>query len=239
MAAYKPIKNSFVAGELSPRMEGRDDLEQYHQGMRVALNGIVLPHGGFMRRSGSHFVATTKTQSENSVLIPFQFSTEQAYMCEFGDLYARFYVNEGQLDSGGPVEIVTPYLHTELRDLQFTQEADIMWVVHPNHPPYKLTRTSVTAFSFTKVLWTDGRAPMRAKNTSAITVTVTGAGPFTLTASAALWITAGSLFDDIERTVRIKETTEGWLRITSIASSTGATAVLDGGTLPRTSATTD
>ena len=239
MAAYKPIKNSFVAGELSPRMEGRDDLEQYHQGMRVALNGIVLPHGGFLRRSGTHFVATTKTQSENAVLIPFQFSTEQAYMCEFGDLYARFYVNEGQLDSGGPVEVVTPYLHTELRDLQFTQEADIMWVVHPNHPPYKLTRTSLTAFSFTKVLWTDGRAPMRASNVSAITITVTGAGPFTLTASAPLWVTAGSLFDDVERTVRIKETAdEGWFRITSIGSSTVATADKDGGATP-TGATTD
>ena len=239
MAAYKPIKNSFVAGELSPRMEGRDDLEQYHQGMRQALNGIVLPHGGFMQRSGTQFVAETETMTENSVLIPFQFSTEQAYICEFGDLYARFYTNEGQLISGTPVEVVTPYLHTELRDLQFTQEADVMWVVHPNHPPYKLTRTTATTFSFTKVLWLDGRAPMRASNVGAVTVTVTGVGPYTLTASAALWVEATDLFDDIERTIRIKETAdEGWFRITSIASTTVATADLDGGAAP-TGATTD
>ena len=239
MSVFKPIKNSFVAGELSPRMEGRDDLEQYHQGMRQALNGIVLPHGGFLRRSGTRFVAETETMSENSVLIPFLFSTEQAYMCEFGNLYARFYTNEGQLISGTPVEVVTPYLHTELRDLQFTQEADVMYVVHPKHPPYKLTRTSATSFSFTKVLWVDGRAPMRASNISAITVAVTGAGPYTLTASAALWVVAGDPFDDIERTVRIKSTNEGWMRITSVTSTTVATAVLDGGTLPAVTATTD
>jgi len=241
MSVFKPIKNSFVAGELSPRMEGRDDLEQYHQGMRQALNGIVLPHGGFLRRSGTRFVAETETMTESSVLIPFQFSTEQAYMCEFGDLYARFYTNEGRLENppGTPVTVVTPYLHTELRDLQFTQEADVMYVVHPNHPPYKLTRTTATSFSFTKVLWIDGRAPMRASHNGTLTITVTGTGPYTLTAASPLWTTAASLFDDIERTIRIKETNEGWFRITSIGSTTVATATLDGGTAPTTTPTTD
>ncbi|NIR36921.1 MAG: hypothetical protein GWN71_15060, partial [Gammaproteobacteria bacterium] len=73
MARFNPIQNSFVAGEISPRLEGRDNLEQYFQAMRQALNGVVLPHGGFMRRSGSRFVARVKDQSKRPRLVPFIF----------------------------------------------------------------------------------------------------------------------------------------------------------------------
>lgn len=235
MARVNPKQVAFVSGELSPRLEARDDIVQYTQGVRQSLNWIALPHGGAMHRSGSHFVAEVKDSSELTRLIPFEVSVEQAYVVEFGDTYARFYANEGQVISGTPVEVVTPYLHTELRDLQFAQEADVAYFVHPKHPLYKLSRTSLTSFTFTKVAFVDGKAPLRDVNKTTTTITVTGSGPYTLTASAAAFDTA----NDTGRAVRVDDATnEAWFEITSLSSTTVATADLKSGTAPA-GATTD
>lgn len=234
MARYGPIKNSFVAGELSPRLEGRDDLDQYFQGMRQAVNGIVLPHGGFMRRSGTHFVEEVKNSAHACRLIPFEYNDENVYVCEFGDTYARFYTNEGRLESGGsPVEVATPYLNTEVSKLQFAQEADLMYIIHPNHPPYKLTRTSLTSFTLTKVAFKDGKAPLRSVNGSSTTVTISGSGPYTLTWSASIGLTTA---DDVGRAVRINDAGQIWFEITAVSSGSVATATLKSGTVPGTPA---
>ncbi len=230
MSRYNPIQSSFVSGELSPRLEARDDLAQYLVGMRQALNGIVLPHGGFMRRTGTRFAAEVKTSSKRVRLVPFEFSTAQAYVCEFGDIYTRFYTNEGRLESppGTPVEVVSPFVEADVPSLQHTQEADVMWVVHPNYHPYKLSRTSATTFTLTRVVWRDGHAPLRAKNLDATnTLTVTGSGPYTLT-----WVSnpvAGGLVSgtDVGRAVRTTDgTDESWFEITSVSSALIAVADL-------------
>ncbi len=44
-------------------------------------------------------------------------------------------------------EIESPYQAGELYDLQFAQDADTMWIVHPNHQPRKLTRTAHTTWT--------------------------------------------------------------------------------------------
>lgn len=230
MARYAPIKNSFVAGELSPRLEGRDDLDQYFQGMRQAVNGVVLPHGGFMRRSGTRYVAAVKNSAHNARLVPWEYNDEQAYVLEFGDLYVRFYADEGVVESGGsPVEVVTPYLHTEVGDIQFAQEADVVYLVHQNHPPYKLTRTAATTFTLTEVAFVDGKAPLRSVNVAATTVLISGAGPYTLTWSASIGLTTAA---DVGRAVRINDGGEIWFEITAVTSTSVATATLKSGSVP-------
>ena len=44
-------------------------------------------------------------------------------------------------------EITTPYLTAELFGVQYAQNNDVLYLVHPNWAPRKLTRTSATAFS--------------------------------------------------------------------------------------------
>lgn len=39
--------------------------------------------------------------------------------------------------------LVTPYQQSELRDVQYTQSADVMTLVHPDHPPRELQRLAV------------------------------------------------------------------------------------------------
>lgn len=82
-------------------------------------------------------------------LVPFEFSTEQAYVLEFTDHNIRIYKDGGIVvdDDGNPVEIESPYKASDLENLRFTQSADIMYFVHPEVQPYKLSRTSHTNWS--------------------------------------------------------------------------------------------
>lgn len=95
MTKASPIQNSFNAGELSRRLEGRTDLEKYRSGCRTLENFIPMVHGGLIKRSGTRFVKEVKTSADGTILVPFEFSTTQAYILEFGDLYMRVYKDNG------------------------------------------------------------------------------------------------------------------------------------------------
>jgi len=95
-----PLKPSFNAGELSERLSARTDFDKYNNGASVLENMIPLSEGGAMRRPGTRYVATTKTQTEASDLKPFKFSTTQSYMTEFGSNYIRFFKDQGQISAG-------------------------------------------------------------------------------------------------------------------------------------------
>ena len=91
---------SFTAGELSPRMEGRTDFAKYFNGCTILENFVVLPHGPVTRRPGTYHVSQVKTSANSTRLIPFEFSTTQTYMLEFGNLYIRFFKDNGQITEG-------------------------------------------------------------------------------------------------------------------------------------------
>jgi hypothetical protein len=97
VSRWKPAINSFTAGELSPRLEGRVDLSQYSQGCRLVENAVILPHGGLSRRSGSRFAEEVKNSADQGRVVPFVAFEDAAYVIEAGNLYFRFYNNEGQV----------------------------------------------------------------------------------------------------------------------------------------------
>lgn len=125
-------QTNFTAGEVSPKCYGRVDVSRYQNGAAAMPNCLVNIHGGAERRPGSIFIAPTKDSSKRSRLVPFIFSTTQAYVLEFGHLYMRVYLqSSGQILSGGvPYEIATPYTEAMLPDLDYTQGADTMFIFH-------------------------------------------------------------------------------------------------------------
>ena len=227
MARVSPITTNFTAGELSPQLEGRVDFNKYFNGLSEFLNFTAKPHGGAVRRSGFRHVAAVKTAGQATRLIPFEFSTVQAYVIEMGDQYMRFYRNEGQIVDGGAVEVATPYLEAELFDVQFAQSADVLYLVHPNHEPRKLERTSHTSWTLSVIDFTDG--PYRDDNTTATTLNpsaATGTG-ITITASAVTGINGGDGFKitDVGRLVALEHSgTWGYAKITGFTSTTVVTA---------------
>ena len=110
MARDNIILTNFTAGELSPRLEGRTDISKYANGCRILENCITMPHGGATKRPGTIFINGVKIPAKTTVLIPFEFSTLQAYMMELGDKYIRFYMDQGLIVTAYTAWVTaTPY----------------------------------------------------------------------------------------------------------------------------------
>jgi hypothetical protein len=227
MARVAVQLTNFTGGELSPRLDGRNDLAKYSSGCSTLENLIVYPHGSAARRPGTNFVAAVKDSTKKTRLIPFEFSTTQTYMLEFGNQYIRFYKDNGQILSGGSAyEISSPYLEAELFDLKFAQSADVMYICHPNHEVEKLSRTGHTSWSLTDVDFTNG--PYLDTNISTTTLNpgshTVGTG-VALVASAVTGINNGSGFvsTDVGRLVRFRD---GYGKITGVTDTTNATITI-------------
>jgi hypothetical protein len=88
---------SFVSGEFSPKMDGRSDFDKYSSGTKTLENFLIHPQGAATRRVGTQFIAEVKDSTKKTRLIPFEFSTTQTYILEFGDQYIRFFKDKGQI----------------------------------------------------------------------------------------------------------------------------------------------
>ena len=207
---------SFVSGEFGNKLTGRTDFEKYQSAAKKLENFLIHPQGAATRRVGTQYIASVKTSSNKTRLIPFEFSTTQTYILEFGNNYIRFFKDKGQILSGGsPYEISTPYLTAELFDIKFAQSADVMYLVHPNHETMKLSRTGHTSWSLDEIEFTDG--PYLATNSTSTTMTpgaTTGTG-ITLTASGNVFVST-----DVGRLINFSN---GYAKITAYSSATSVT----------------
>lgn len=203
-----PMLSSFNAGELSQNLDGRTDLQKYFSGCHRIEGFLPLVQGPAVRRGGSRYVAELKTSLKRAWLIKFEFSATQAFILEFGDLYVRFYTQEGVLLSGGfPYEIVSPYALADLTNsdgtcaLKIEQSGDVLYIANQyrTYEPRKLTRVANTNWVFST--YQPNQGPFLEQNSaSATTITSSAAtGAVTLTASAALFVVT-----DIGRLVRLQ-----------------------------------
>jgi hypothetical protein len=184
MPRASTLLSTFNAGEWSPDLFGRVDLQKYDNSCRLVQNFILTAQGPALRRPGTRFVAAAKTNGPIR-LIPFEFSTEQAYVIEAGANYFRFFKDRGRIEqpAGAPVELSTPYTAAELPGLKWAQSADVLYLCHPNHQPQKLSRLSHTSWTLTPFEGKDG--PYLEENSGGITLApsaTTGSG-ITITAA--------------------------------------------------------
>lgn len=137
------IQPSFAAGELSPNLYSRVDLDKFHTGAATLRNMIVDYRGGVSSRAGTAFIAKAFNQNAFSKvrLVKFEFSVTQTYVLELGNNYMQVYQNGGQVQKdGGPYRLATPWTGPDLALLKFAQSNDVITIVNPNHPPYNLSR---------------------------------------------------------------------------------------------------
>lgn len=211
---------SFNGGELSPRMRGRFDLPAYTNGASQMENFIPRVQGPITRRSGTRYVAEVKDSDDLAVLIPFVVSTEASYIIEAGPLYFRFYTQEARLENppGTPVEVVTPYTAAQIEDVRWAQSADVLYLVHPEHEPRKLERTTPTTFTLSLVDFQDGPyLDQNTDDTKELTASAT-TGSITITATGHTPFLSGR---DEGRLVWIADqTASGYATITSVSSTT-------------------
>lgn len=103
------VQQSFNAGAWSPRLDGRSDLEKYYSACRISDNMIPTRYGPSERRPGLYYVAEVKDSSKKTRLLPFKYSTVQAYIIEAGDEYMRFYKDRGQIITGVGTEDLSAF----------------------------------------------------------------------------------------------------------------------------------
>lgn len=183
------LQPSMSGGELAPSLASRVDLARYLTSLKTCRNFIVRHYGGVTNRAGTRFISEVKASNKKHRLVPFEFSTEQTYILEFGHFTLRIYKDGGIVESspGVPVEIATPYAEVDLPDLNWTQSADVLTVVHPLHHPRQIGRTSHTAWTVTPFANKNG--PFLDLNVDdAINVKASATtGAVTLTASAGIF----------------------------------------------------
>lgn len=291
------LTQKFNAGEMTPKLDGFVGFDKYASGCRIMENLIPLAQGPVTRRPGTKFAAESKDSTNRVGFIPFEFSTVQAYVIEVGDLYMRFYRNNGPVletaqnitgatqanpvvitysgadnyangnqveisgvvgmtqlngrrfkvanvstgsntfelqdlsgnnvngtaytaySSGGTVSevytLTTTYAQADLFDsdgrlrLKYAQSADVMYLVHPDYAPKKLTRTADASWTIADVDFTDG--PYLDENTTATTLTASATtGSVTVTASAATFAST-----DVGRLIRIGYPATSWAASTA------------------------
>lgn len=207
MARNDLLQTNFVGGELSPRLYGRPDLARYADSVKQARDVVILQHGGARGRPGTDFIREVKDSANFTRLIPFVYSSAQAYMLEHGDQYLR--VHQGTTYH---VEVASPYTTAQIADVDWSQGADTMLLTHQQVTPYRLQRWGNTR-------WVLEAAPFSEMPFDAIghyqsTVVTLGAtsGSTTATAAAAAWMPA-----DVGRTISYLG---GQATITAYTSST-------------------
>ena len=218
-----PIVNSFASGELSPRLLGRTDSPKYTSGCEVMENFMALPHGGAKRRGGTRFINEVKNSAHTTRLIPFEYSVDQTYVLEFGNNYIRFYTNGGQVQaSSAAYEITTTYTHSQVNELQFAQNADVMWIVHPSHKPRKLTRLAHATWTLVDESFKKGPfLPVNQDESLTISFASTTAATQNITASAALFDASHVGVDFLIDVNPGNATGEVvWVRVNSFSSTT-------------------
>ena len=322
-------QTDFTGGEFSPFMYGRVDADRYKTGLTICRNGFPIIQGPWVRRPGTRWAANTKYSDKLARLLAFQFSTEQAYQIEFGDLYNRFYTDHGlilvapvptifnfttgvtttfttamahglsvndrvyfyDLETTGDLtpgaipfeiwnnrefivaavpttttvqlklidgsalptsagqgagttytgstgkiakiyEITSAYGEDDLAGIRTTQSADVLYVFHRSHPPRKLSRTGITAWTWSDIDFLDG--PYLPTNSTSTTITPSGtSGSITLTASNPIFAST-----DVDRLVRFKDDANNWtwMQITAYTSVNTVTATIRGAALSNTNA---
>lgn len=101
---FRSIKNSFLAGQISPTVWGRTDLPQYQHACRLLKNMIPKKSGGAYRRPGSLsaaiFPITGFTQPR---ILPFIVSRQQPYAVVISNAVSAGVVGNCQYSAYRPV----------------------------------------------------------------------------------------------------------------------------------------
>ena len=153
MPRFVDIQTNFSTGELDPLLRSRIDLAQYNNALAKATNVVVQPQGGIRRRPGlKHIIELPNTSTEsagNGVrLVPFEFSVDDSYMLCF--THNRMHViKDGvqitAINGGANAYLTTSITSAMLGQLNWTQSADTMFIVHPDLAPVKLVRGGTDA----------------------------------------------------------------------------------------------
>lgn len=223
MPKIQTITTNFTAGEQSPRVRGRVDLEKYNASAKELFNVVLLRQGGFTIRPPTKYVGEVKDSSKSARIIPFIYSRTDTYLLELGDLVMRFWKNGSRIESspGTAYEVTTPYAHTVLGDIEYAQGADTMFMAIRTVTLQALRRFSDARWTMEAAVF---NPPPVAENGDRDTMTMTISN---VAVGSGRTITAGSAFFLAADVGRRISWGGGIALITAFGSSTSVTATVE------------
>ncbi len=154
MAIVKTVQATMAGGELSPKVFGRVDIDQYFAGCAKARNVYITTQGGMFRREGMERIANTQSDLVGK-LIDFAFNDVQTYLLVLTIGRLDIYRDDGTGSvtlqatiTSSPISTLTDAIINEIR---WTQSADTLFLFHKDLPPIKITRTSHTVWTAVNV----------------------------------------------------------------------------------------
>lgn len=216
------IQRSFTSGEIAPALQSRADIVKYATGLNLCENFFVRAQGGVYSRPGFRFVGELDDSSKVGRLIPFSFNTEQTYILVFEHLKMRVIKEGGYvLDGAGPAifELTTPYTESQLSRLSYTQSADVMTIVHPDHDPRNLNRLADDNWTLTVISYAPTvSSPVFAGSTVKTITGITKANPAVVTVVAHGFSTGNTIA--IDNVVGMTQVNGKSFKITSLTNDT-------------------
>lgn len=147
---------SFNAGEISPYLRHRVDLDKVLKAAELVENFLPLPYGGITKRPGLLHLATIDGYDPaNGRMLPFVASDGARYLLFFTPTELLIHREDGSRAAALPFlaaaeNVFDPAQHN-LRELQMTQVNDVAFIVHQAIHPLQLSRYSDTSWQLAQI----------------------------------------------------------------------------------------
>ena len=149
------IWKNFSAGEISPQLSERTDIDLYYRAAKKIENFIPLKFGGIKRRDGLKFMGViNETIYDPGVkFIPFKYSESVSYILEFTHNYFRIITPNGYLtDSKNKILRIYGGISIEyINDATYAQYENKLYLCHSRFAPriIELNGTTWTSYNMT------------------------------------------------------------------------------------------
>lgn len=151
MSSAHLLLDNFNAGEISPLVGSRFQVEKVLNGCRKLRNYIPHPHGPVFRRPGMEWMGAAATSATAPNLRSFQFSGSTVFVLELTTAGLRVWKDGALVTLLAPVAL--PYAEEELPAVQMCQVNDVVYLAHPNHEPRRLVRWANNDWRIGVVPW--------------------------------------------------------------------------------------
>jgi hypothetical protein len=187
------IQSNFASGELSPKLRGRSDLQQYYNGLEKMTNMYPLIEGGAKRRPGLKFHYDLTAGGE-AFLVDFLFNDDQTYILAFGNTRLDHF--DGVTGAFQAALTSQAWTLAQAQDMVWAQSGDTLLLTHEDLAIQLILRTGAATFSAGAFTFEDDGTVnpkiyepfYRFGDTSEITLTPSATtGSITVTASSALF----------------------------------------------------
>lgn len=152
-------QSNFTSGEIGPLLSARADFKGFEAGAAKLRNVLVIPQGGVKRRFGTQFIdeytgiKEKVTSKDDLKFVVLEFNVSPRYLLVFTPQLITIYLIDDANVTTKIFTLLTLYNKSEIKDLNFTQDTNVLVIMHENHQPALLRRIKSTLVNGVDIGW--------------------------------------------------------------------------------------